>query len=131
VAADFAPERAERSERLCGDRFAGVEAPDVVGQRERVGVAVGFLFLQTFQADGLDVLIDRRVELARGSGGSSMILRRTISVVTPSKGGRPASSSYKHAPAEYTSLCASTSSSRPSACSGAMYDGVPIVVPDA
>src|SRR5207248_10242299 len=64
-----------------------------------------------------------------GGGGSFITCRSVSSLVTPQNGGRPASSSYSSTPSPYTSLAGPTSASRPCACSGDMYVGVPRIAP--
>ena len=48
---------------------------------------------------------------------------------SPSWTSWPLSEWNMSAPTEKMSLCASTSELRPAACSGAMYDAVPITMP--
>lgn len=47
----------------------------------------------------------------------------------PERGGRPERISYCVAPSRYTSVASSASAARPSATSGAMYCGEPMIEP--
>ena len=48
------------------------------------------------------------------------------STVSPSNGFAPATHSYRMTPSAHTSACGPTNFARPTACSGAMYAGVPM-----
>jgi hypothetical protein len=64
-----------------------------------------------------------------GTGSSDTTCMIVSSAVAALNGGRPVRHSYNSAPSAYTSAAGPIAPDLPPACSGAMYDGVPMIAP--
>ncbi len=65
VAANLAPELGQRSFGASQDRFTGEKSLKILGQRQGGRIALAAIFLQTLQADRLQITRHARLQLAR------------------------------------------------------------------
>ena len=106
-------------------------ACEVVCQFVRRCITIGWVFAQTFQADGLKLPIDILIDLTWSdrflvNNGENCLHRRRRQERRPS-----CEQFVQYRTSEYMSDAGPTSPSPPPACSGDMYDGVPTKAPEA
>src|SRR5262249_10292129 len=73
-----APAAFELADRACQDRLPRLKAAQILRQLGRARVALARLFLQTFQADCLQIAANLRVEQARRGGLGVDDLQHTV-----------------------------------------------------